>query len=127
MADRYVTRCSGVLAAIVMSVALMLLSTQECLIELYMFHLIFGAMANAVCSRPPFTNDGFWFQRNPDLALGITAAVATMPSAKVLSKSARFCTILTAWGAGSRKVISNCLTSSLWQDAHTSFPSIAES
>ena len=48
MADRYGTRCSGVLAAIVMSVALMLLSTQECLIELYMFHLIFGAMANAI-------------------------------------------------------------------------------
>ena len=113
MADRYGTRCFRVLAAIVMSVALMLLSTQECLIELYMFHLIFGAMANAVCSRPPFTNAGFWFQRNPDLALGITAAVATMPSAKVLSKSARFCTILTAWGSGSRKVISNCLTLSL--------------
>ena len=54
MADRYGTRCFGVLAAIIMSVALMLLSTQECLIELYMCHLIFGAMANAVCSRPPF-------------------------------------------------------------------------
>ena len=91
----------------------MLLSTQEFLIELYMFYLIFGAMSNAVCSQPLFTNLGFWFQRNPGLALGITAAVATMPSAEELSKSARFCTILTAWGSGSMKVISNCLTLSL--------------
>ncbi|MEM7364460.1 MAG: MFS transporter [Pseudomonadota bacterium] len=78
IADRYGTRWFGVLAAIAMSVALMLLSTQESLIEFYLFYFIFGALGNAVCSQPLFANVGFWFQRNPGLALGITAAGGAM-------------------------------------------------
>lgn len=78
IADRYGTRWFGVLAAIAMAVALMLLSTQDSLLEFYLFYFIFGALGNAVCSQPLFANVGFWFQRNPGLALGITAAGGAM-------------------------------------------------
>tara|TARA_E500000331_G_scaffold34303_2_gene28589 strand:- start:866 stop:2200 length:1335 start_codon:yes stop_codon:yes gene_type:complete len=78
IADRYGTRWFGVLAAIAMAVALILLSTQNSLLEFYLFYFLFGALGNAVCSQPLFANVGFWFQRKPGLALGITAAGGAM-------------------------------------------------
>jgi MFS family permease len=74
IADRYGTRWFGVIAALVMSVSLLLLAGQETIVEFYAFYFLFGAFGNAMLSAPLFANVGFWFRRNPGLALGITAS-----------------------------------------------------
>ncbi len=74
IADRYGTRWFGVIAAIVMTFSLFMLSRQESIIEFYGFYFLFGAFGNAMVSSPLFANVGFWFRQNPGLALGITAA-----------------------------------------------------
>ncbi|MEH6558285.1 MAG: MFS transporter [Oceanicoccus sp.] len=74
IADRYGTRWFGIIAAIVMTFSLFMLSRQESIIEFYGFYFLFGAFGNAMVSSPLFANVGFWFRQNPGLALGITAA-----------------------------------------------------
>jgi len=74
IADRYGTRWFGVIAAIVMTFSLFMLSRQDSLVEFYGFYFLFGAFGNAMVSSPLFANVGFWFRKNPGLALGITAA-----------------------------------------------------
>jgi MFS family permease len=74
IADRYGTRWFGIVAAIVMTFSLFMLSRQESIIEFYGFYFLFGAFGNAMVSSPLFANVGFWFRQSPGLALGITAA-----------------------------------------------------
>jgi MFS family permease len=74
VADRSGTRWFGIIAAIVMSLSLYLLSGQQTIVEFYAFYFLFGAFGNAMLSSPLYANVGFWFKRNPGLALGITAS-----------------------------------------------------
>ena len=74
VADRVGTRWFGVVAALVMTISLYLLSKQESILHFYAFYFLFGAFGNAMVSSPLFANVGFWFRYNPGLALGITAA-----------------------------------------------------
>jgi len=74
IADRYGTRWFGVIGALVMTISLALLSRQTSIYEFYAFYFLFGAFGNAMVSAPLFANVGFWFRRNPGLALGITAS-----------------------------------------------------
>ncbi len=74
VADRLGTRWFGVVAAIAMTASLLLMSRQDTIAEFYAFYFLFGALGNALTSAPLFANVGFWFQRRPGLALGITAA-----------------------------------------------------
>ena len=74
VADRFGTRWFGVVAALVMAFALFMLSRQSTLVEFYGFYFLFGAFGNAMVASPLFANVGFWFRRNPGLALGLTAS-----------------------------------------------------
>jgi len=74
IADRFGTRWFGVVAAFAMTLSLLMLSEQTSLFEFYAFYFLFGAFGNAMVSSPLFANVGFWFSRNPGLALGVTAA-----------------------------------------------------
>ena len=74
IADKYGTRWFGIVAAIMMSLSLFLLSKQTSIYHFYGFYFLFGAFGNAMVTSPLFANVGFWFKNNPGLALGITAA-----------------------------------------------------
>ena len=74
IADKYGTRWFGIVAAIMMSLSLFLLSKQTSIYHFYGFYFLFGALGNAMVTSPLFANVGFWFRNNPGLALGITAA-----------------------------------------------------
>lgn len=74
IADRYGSRWFGVIAALVMTLSLFLLSTQTTIAHFYAFYFLFGAFGNAMVGSPLFANVGFWFQTRPGLALGITAS-----------------------------------------------------
>jgi MFS family permease len=74
VADRFGTRWFGLVAAFVMSLSLVLLSGTQNIAQFYAFYFLFGAFGNAMLSSPLFANVGFWFRRNPGLALGITAS-----------------------------------------------------
>jgi MFS family permease len=74
IADRFGTRWMGLMGAVMMTVALFLLSEQRSLLQFYAFYFLFGALGHSAVGSPLFANVGFWFQRNPGLALGITAS-----------------------------------------------------
>ena len=74
IADKYGTRWFGIVAALAMSLSLFLLSKQTSIYHFYGFYFLFGAFGNAMVTAPLFANVGFWFRKNPGLALGITAA-----------------------------------------------------
>ena len=74
VADRYGTRWFGVVAAIVMSFSLFMLSRQDSISEFYAYYFLFGAFGTAMATTPLYANVGFWFRLKPGLALGITAA-----------------------------------------------------
>jgi len=83
VADRYGTRWFGVVAAIVMSFSLFMLSRQESISEFYAYYFLFGAFGTAMATTPLYANVGFWFRMNPGLALGITAAGGAVGQALV--------------------------------------------
>ncbi len=74
IADKFGTRWFGVVAALVMTLSLLMLSELTSIYEFYAFYFLFGAFGTAMTGSPLFANVGFWFRRNPGLALGITAA-----------------------------------------------------
>lgn len=74
VADKYGSRWFGVVAAITMSLCLLMLSAQTNIFQFYAFYFLFGAFGNAMASTPLFANVGFWFRHNPGLALGLTAS-----------------------------------------------------
>ena len=74
IADRFGTRWFGVIGALAMALSLFLLSGLNNLFQFYAFYFLFGAFGNAMVSTPLFANVGFWFSRNPGLALGVTAS-----------------------------------------------------
>ena len=74
IADKYGTRWFGIVAALMMSLSLFILSKQTNIYHFYGFYFLFGALGNAMVTSPLFANVGFWFRNNPGLALGITAA-----------------------------------------------------
>ena len=74
IADRYGTKHFGLIGAVVMAGSLFLLSTQSGLFQFYLFYFLFGAFGVAVVTAPLTANVGFWFRKNPGLALGVTAA-----------------------------------------------------
>ena len=74
IADKYGTRWFGIVAALMMSLSLFLLSKQTSIFYFYGFYFLFGAFGNAMVTSPLFANVGFWFRHNPGLALGITAS-----------------------------------------------------
>lgn len=74
IADRFGTRWFGVIGALAMALSLFLLSGLNNLFQFYAFYFLFGAFGNALVSTPLFANVGFWFRKNPGLALGVTAS-----------------------------------------------------
>lgn len=74
LADRYGTRWFGVIAAVVMALAMFLLSMQNSLVEFYAFYFLFGAFGTSMATTPLYANVAFWFRRNAGLALGLAAA-----------------------------------------------------
>ena len=53
---------------------LFFLGKQNSILHFYLLYFCFGAFGNAVVGSPLYANVGFWFKKNPGLALGITAA-----------------------------------------------------
>lgn len=74
VADRYGARPLAILSSIGMVVALLLLSLQGALWQLYCLYFMFGALGHSVLGGMLYTTVGFWFSRNKGLALGMTAA-----------------------------------------------------
>jgi MFS family permease len=74
IADRYGSRWFGIIAALMMSLSLVLLSRQQSITEFYAYYFLFGAFGNAMVTSPLFANVGFWFRVRPGLALGVTAS-----------------------------------------------------
>jgi len=74
VADRFGTRWFGVVGALIMAFSLFMLSRLSNISQFYAFYFLFGAFGNALVSSPLFANVGFWFYRNPGLALGLTAS-----------------------------------------------------
>tara|TARA_B100000029_G_scaffold242802_1_gene240044 strand:- start:288 stop:1493 length:1206 start_codon:yes stop_codon:yes gene_type:complete len=74
IADKYGTRWFGIVAALMMSLSLYLLSNHTGIFYFYGFYFLFGAFGNAMVTSPLFANVGFWFRNNPGLALGLTAS-----------------------------------------------------
>ena len=74
VADKYGTRLFGFFATFFMVSCLFFLSKQNSILHFYVLYFCFGAFGNAVVGSPLYANVGFWFKKNPGLALGITAA-----------------------------------------------------
>ena len=74
IADRYGTRFFGFFATFFMVSCLFFLGKQNSVLHFYILYFCFGALGNAVVGSPLYANVGFWFKKNPGLALGITAA-----------------------------------------------------
>ena len=74
MADKYGTRFFGFFATFFMVSCLFFLGKQNSILHFYALYFCFGAFGNAVVGSPLYANVGFWFKKNPGLALGITAA-----------------------------------------------------
>ena len=74
MADKYGTRFFGFFATFFMVSCLFFLGKQNSILHFYLLYFCFGAFGNAVVGSPLYANVGFWFKKNPGLALGITAA-----------------------------------------------------
>jgi nitrate/nitrite transporter NarK len=83
-ADKLGTRWFGVVGSLVMTVALLRLSSQSSLAVFYAFYFLFGAVGHAMVPSPLFANVGFWFTYNPGLALGITASGGAIGQGVVL-------------------------------------------
>ena len=74
VADKYGTRLFGFFATFFMVSCLFFLGKQNGILHFYVLYFCFGAFGNAVVGSPLYANVGFWFKKNPGLALGITAA-----------------------------------------------------
>ncbi|MEM9621050.1 MAG: MFS transporter [Pseudomonadota bacterium] len=74
LADKYGTRWFGVVSALVMTLALYLMSRQQTIVEFYAFYFLFGAFGTSMATTPLYANVAFWFRRNPGLALGLAAS-----------------------------------------------------
>ena len=74
VADKYGTRLFGFFATFFMVSCLFFLGKQNSILHFYVLYFCFGACGNAVVGSPLYANVGFWFKKNPGLALGITAA-----------------------------------------------------
>ena len=74
IADKYGTRFFGFFATFFMVSCLFFLGKQNSVLHFYVLYFCFGAFGNAVVGSPLYANVGFWFKKNPGLALGITAA-----------------------------------------------------
>ena len=74
VADKYGTRLFGFFATFFMVSCLFFLGKQNSILHFYVLYFCFGAFGNAVVGSPLYANVGFWFKKNPGLALGITAA-----------------------------------------------------
>ena len=101
IADKYGTRLFGFFATFFMVSCLFLLGKQNSILHFYALYFCFGAFGNAVVGSPLYANVGFWFKKNPGLAIGITAAGG-------------------AAGQGSIPLLSTYLIKAYgWQDAYT--------
>lgn len=74
LADKYGTRWFGVVSAVIMSLALYLMSLQNTIMEFYGCYFLFGAFGTSMATTPLYANVGFWFRQNPGLALGLAAS-----------------------------------------------------
>jgi len=74
IADKYGTRFFGFIATFFMAGTLYLLGKLNGLFHFYLLYFLFGAFGTAIVGSPLYANVGFWFRKNPGLAIGITAA-----------------------------------------------------
>ena len=74
VADKYGTRWFGLVGASAMTICLYLLSAQTSLFQFYLLYFLFGALGGAMLFSPLYANVGFWFRKNPGLALGVAAS-----------------------------------------------------
>ena len=74
ISDKYGTKLFGYIAAVFMAGILFLLSKQTGLFEFYLLYFLFGAFGTAIVGAPLYANVGFWFKKNPGLAIGLSAA-----------------------------------------------------
>ena len=71
VADKYGTRIFGFFATFFMVSCLFFLSKQNSILHFYALYFCFGAFGNAVVGSPLYANVGFWFKKNPGLALSL--------------------------------------------------------
>ena len=74
LADKYGTRWFGVISALIMAIALYLMSLQNSIGQFYACYFLFGAFGTSMATTPLYANVGFWFRHNPGLALGLAAS-----------------------------------------------------
>jgi len=74
VADKIGSRQLAFMAVIAMAVSMAMLSQISSLWHYYLAYMIFGAFGFSALGGPLIANVGFWFRRNPGLAMGVTAA-----------------------------------------------------
>ena len=78
LSDRIGARGPAVVGVLAMAVALLLLSRQASLWHFYALCFVYGALGHGAASVPLYANVGYWFARNPGLAMGAMAAGGAM-------------------------------------------------
>lgn len=74
VADKFGSRYLATGGCFMMAVAMYLLSGMDSLLQFYLFYFLFGALGHSTVGAPLSANVGFWFRRNPGLALGVMAS-----------------------------------------------------
>jgi MFS family permease len=74
VADKVGSRPLAFMSVIAMAISMAMLSQVTSLWQYYLAYVIFGAFGFSALNAPLIANVGFWFHRNPGLAIGITAA-----------------------------------------------------
>ncbi len=74
MADKYGSRPLAFIGVGVLTLSMWLQSNTTSLWQFYASYLLFGGLGLSALGGPLLANVGFWFRRNPGLAIGLTTA-----------------------------------------------------
>ncbi len=74
VADKFGSRRLAFMAIVAMTLSMWLLSRVETLWQFYLAYAVFGGFGFSALGGPLIANVGFWFRKNPGLAIGVTAA-----------------------------------------------------
>jgi MFS family permease len=96
LADKFGTRWFGLVGALAMSLSLYFLSYQNSIMQFYFLYFLFGAFGCALLFSPLYANVGFWFRKNPGLALGVAASGGAIGQAVVPYLSA-YLIVASGW------------------------------
>lgn len=88
LADKYGSRRLAFIGVGAITLSMWLQSNTESLWQFYASYLLFGSLGLSALGAPLIANVGFWFRRNPGLAIGLTTAGGALGQA-IIPFSAR--------------------------------------